>query len=93
MDNNSENVVSRRSFFRKAAERSLPILGMIVMSHIPIDAHPLNMDVTGCNTGCKGGCKTLCEEGCSHNCSGSCKTGCKEHCKNTCKGTSTTYSK
>lgn len=93
MDKNNDKIISRRSFFRKAAERSLPILGLVVLSRVPMKAHTLKINEMGCNTGCKGGCRTLCEEGCSHNCSGSCKTGCNEHCKTTCKGTATNYHK
>lgn len=90
--NGNEELQSRREFFSKAAKAVLPILGTIVLSHIPIASNANNGKIAmGCNTGCSGGCRTLCEEGCSHSCNGSCKNSCDTRCNNSCKGSATNY--
>ena len=86
-ENKNEELQSRRQFFKSAAKATLPVLGVVVFSQLPIKSFAS----TGCNTGCQGGCRTLCEEGCSHSCNGNCKDTCSGHCNTTCKGTSTQY--
>lgn len=99
---NTENLQTRREFFKRTTKRLLPILGLAILSQTPITV--LSNDSLfemGCKTGCQGGCRTLCEEGCSHSCNGGCKESCSRtcaddcggHCNDTCKGTATTYSK
>lgn len=81
---------NRREFFKEAAKKALPILGVFFMSK-PLIAHAEEILETGCKTGCSGGCRTLCEEGCSHSCNGGCKDTCEGRCKDTCKGSATNY--
>lgn len=75
MDKNSDIILSRRSFFRKAAEQTLPILGVIVLSHVPLNSRPLISDEMGCNEGCKGGCTNSCRSGCKTSCAIGCTGG------------------
>ena len=65
---------SRRKFFKNAVKATLPVIGAVILSQLPITA---NATATGCNT-CSGSCYT--------GCTGSCRTACKTGCKMGCKG-------
>lgn len=74
----SEELQSRREFFKKAAKAALPVVGAVVLSSLPI----LKSEAA---TGCyNNGCYTLCEGGCKFNCTGECKHSCMQSCYGTC---------
>lgn len=79
---------SRREFFKKAAEKALPVLGAIVVAGSPIIAQAAAKGPMGCE-GCTGIC-TGCRGGCTGNCGGctGCTgcTSCTGNCYGTCKG-------
>ena len=71
--NSSEELQSRREFFKKAAKAALPVVGAVVLSSLPI----LKSEAaTGCwNADCEGSCNSGCQ-GCQDSCYGSCKGTC-----------------
>lgn len=87
----TEEIQSRREFFKKAAKKALPIIGIAMLANSPIFAQSDNLRIMGCKVGCTGGCRTLCEEGCSHSCNSNCKGSCTGHCDKSCQGSATTY--
>lgn len=79
---NKEEFFSRREFFKKAAKKTLPILGTMVLSGLPGIAKALESDAP---MGCHGGsCYNLCYHGCRMTCIRSCKGGCEGNCRGTC---------
>lgn len=72
----SEELQSRREFFKKAAKAALPVVGTVVLSSLPI----LKSEAaTGCwNAGCQWDCEGSCNGGCQ---------GCQDSCYGSCKGT------
>lgn len=72
----SEELQSRREFFKKAAKAALPVVGAVVLSSLPI----LKSEAA---TGCyMGGCVYDCEGSCNGGCQ-----GCQDSCYGSCKGT------
>jgi len=78
----NEEIQSRREFFKNAAKATLPILGAIVISNVPVIA---NASESGyCRYGCTAVCST---SACQGTCQGGCKFTCEHGCKNYgCKG-------
>lgn len=88
----TEELQSRREFFKQAAKKALPIIGAIALANVPLLSHaaekvenPMGCD-WGCMYGCKGGCGRQCSTGCTNSCSGSCDGACKGACQGSCKG-------
>ena len=81
---NNEEIQSRREFFKNAARKTLPILGVITMTNLPIFANAVNIESTSCEKECTASCGALCT-GCWTGCTG-CKADCQHDCKNTCRG-------
>ena len=53
----SEELQSRREFFKKAAKATLPVIGMSVVSGIPfVEMYASSSKVSSCVFGCSGGC-------------------------------------
>ena len=83
----NEELKSRREFFKKAAKGALPILGLIALTCMPLNAsagtHESHKEITcdGCEgcQGCSGACKNDCER-CCKGCQGSCKGQCGRVC-------------
>lgn len=82
----NEELQSRRGFFKKAAKGALPILGLIALTSMPLNAsagtHESHRE-KACFSSCSGSC-----DGCK-GCSGACKDDCENCCKgceNSCKG-------
>lgn len=73
--NKKEEIQSRREFFKKAAKGTLPILGAVMLSALPLNRADAQW---GCSS-CSGGC-----EGCNDSCYGSCKGDCGRDCSNIC---------
>lgn len=74
----SEELQSRREFFKKAAKAALPVVGAVVLSSLPI----LKSEAaTGCyNSGCLGGCEGGCNDSCYGSCKGTCNASCQFGC-------------
>ena len=75
----NEELQSRREFFKKAAKAALPVVGVVVLSTLPLNADAS----TFCN-GCSGSCADTCSGTCSGNCTGDCSTSCKGTCEGSC---------
>ena len=93
MENSKNNETqNRRQFFKEAAKKTLPILGLVALMSNPMIAKAVEKDVTNCNEGCytscsgtcSGNCKESCRKGCKGNCVGSCKNRCDFSCKGEC---------
>lgn len=87
-----EELQSRRDFFKKVAKATLPVLGAIALSQVPILSQAKeNEGEMGCDWGCQGGCMGSCGRACSFDCTNSCRGyctgGCKGSCQSTCRGT------
>lgn len=83
--NKNEEIQTRREFFKKAAKATLPVLGAVVLSSIPLAE--AKAQFCGCGYSCSNSCHTSCGSGCGYGCSGSCKGGCggcKGACMNSC---------
>lgn len=83
----NEELQSRREFFKKAAKKALPAIGVIALATSPIASLAKEVEPLGCNYNCSGGCNSCrgtCEYRCQDDCSGSCKGGCKNSCRNAC---------
>ena len=82
----SEEIQSRRDFFKKAAKSALPILGAVLLANAPAivkatEAEPEPMGCNYCSYGCSGTC-----QGCRGSCRGDCVGNCYQTCYVTCKG-------
>lgn len=79
---------SRREFFKEAAKKTLPILGMAVMAMaFPSTLQSCKKISLGCDDVCTNACKTTCKTTCVGGCSGSCSnacTGCGIQCSKNC---------
>lgn len=73
--------MNRRVFFKRAAEKALPIMTMALITSLSITSA---YATTGCNENCVGGCTNSCYG----NCHGYCKGSCKGSCKGACTGSS-----
>lgn len=86
---------SRREFFKEAAKRALPILGMVVFSTMPLNNFAQSYN---CNDECLYNCKQSClarclgccyEDPCGGVCAGTCRKECTGTCNASCYGTCT----
>ena len=86
----NKDTQNRREFFKKAAKKALPLLGVITISSLSIQTVvEENIIFRGkdCNNNCKGSCKGKCEGNCAENgCKGGCYGSCSGSCSNTSKG-------
>lgn len=73
--------MNRRVFFKRAAEKALPIMTMALITSLNItSAHA----ATDCNENCVG----FCSGSCYGTCKGYCKGECTGSCKGSCSGSS-----
>lgn len=86
-----DEVLSRRSFFKKAAGMIIPMLGAVVFSGIPSLSTAVNKKIENynsspmnCNGSCSGSCSGDCSGSCSSGCSGGCGVACSGYCDNSC---------
>ena len=79
--NKQEEIQSRREFFKKAAKSSLPVLGAIVLSSLPL----VQTKASGCDY-CMNSCDNSCYLGCDNRCDGSCRYDCLGTCQGRCSG-------
>ncbi len=74
-----EKLQSRRDFFKQAAKKALPIIGVVALISNPVIAKAAENEPLGCQYSCSGTCRGTC--------SGSCQSDlCKFSCTGTCKG-------
>lgn len=87
MKKEDDELKSRRDFFKRAAKASLPILGALVMTNIPLISKAANSSrrCATCSGSCQGGCEG-CYGSCKGTCSGRCTGSCRGTCMNQCKG-------
>ena len=103
----NQKLINRRSFFKKAACASLPIIAAItipsILTSCEIDEPFIdNGGGSGCN-GCSGKCSSSCSGYCTRSCASTCKaqsintTGCNHsctgHCYAGCKNTCSSSAK
>lgn len=99
--NKNEELQSRRDFFKKAAKKTLPILGALILASMPtvVEASEKEAGCSWCSVGCsgnctscrgscRGGCYKQCLGTCQYTCSGSCSGGCTGGCGDTCSSSS-----
>lgn len=80
-ENKNEEVQSRREFFKSAAKKALPILGVIVLTQLPFVAKSHESQITqDCSVYCAGGCRDTCRDSCQETCRGNCVGTCNERC-------------
>ena len=95
-----ENNITRRTFFKHATNKLLPMLGVLVVSSAPmIKTAAAKLTTMSCDGNCWGKCEDSCTDTCfqvcgmtcTGKCDGSCKGGCFSSCaigcKTTCRGT------
>lgn len=87
----TNDLQSRRQFFKRVVKSTLPILGAIALSQMPIIGHasstsePMGCSVNSCSGGCSSSCYKSCEGGCYRSCLDRCDNTCKG-CDNSCQG-------
>lgn len=82
----SEDLQSRREFFKSAAKAALPVIGAVVLSSLPLVK---SKAATSCyGGGCMYDCDYSCQGGCAGACKGDCYTACARGCSNSCTGAS-----
>ena len=79
MNNELKN---RREFFKEAAKKTLPIIGIIALIELPISTVSARKVVLDCETMCKGTCSDSCDQTCTGTCCNTCWTSCISGCKN-----------
>lgn len=87
----NKEIISRRSFFKRAAGSIIPIIAVAstpsILTSCEIDEEAYDLP-TGCKNGCTGKCSGVCGAVCQTNCSGSCSNGCQGTCEKQCGGSS-----
>lgn len=83
--NSSEELQTRREFFKKAAKAALPVVGAVVLANLPISKSFAATDcdyscTNSCSKSCQGGCEQYCKNDCSNQCQWGCKGGCSDSC-------------
>lgn len=73
---------NRREFFKEAARKALPIIGIIALTELPISTVSARKVVLDCETTCEGSCSGGCTYTCTGTCCQSCWTSCISGCKN-----------
>lgn len=98
MKNNTQNeILSRRSFFKKAAGTALSVAALTIIPNMFTSCEIEVPDIQGGTTSCGGVCKSNCQNTCSSDCTANCRTVCKANgynntscsltsCKGACQG-------
>lgn len=83
----NDEIQSRREFFKNAAKKALPILGVAFLGSLPLNnVMGAKLQPSGCEYSCSGSCSGGCS-GCSGSCSGGC-SGCSGTCSSSCTSSS-----
>ena len=73
--NKNEEILSRRVFFKNAAKKALPILGVVALTQLPIFQQQAQASkCIACSDKCSSNCDITCT-GCKGNCGGACSNG------------------
>ena len=72
---------NRREFFKEAARKALPIIGIIALTELPFSTVSAKKVILDCQTTCKGSCSG----GCTYTCTGTCCQSCWTSCISLCK--------
>jgi hypothetical protein len=81
--NKSEELQSRREFFKRAAKGALPIIAAVTLASVPDILRATEKDPMGCSYG---SCIMNCSDNCYTTCRGTCQGSCTGYCTVTCKG-------
>lgn len=73
---NSKEIQTRREFFKNAARKSLPIMGVILLS-----ATPFRINASTSSDCASNSCTNSCKGNCTKWCNGTCLTSCSDNCK------------
>lgn len=92
MEKKNNETQSRREFFKEAAKKALPLLGIVTLMSNPVIAKAVENENLGCNgycsqhcsAGCAGTCAGRCEGTCQNTCIGTCSDACARGCANYC---------
>ena len=87
----NEEIHSRREFFKHAAKKALPIVGLLAASNTifaqdTIKTKQKGCEESSCSSTCTSTCKGLCAVACEGTCRGTCRGTCYAACKGTCWG-------
>ena len=82
----SEEIQSRRDFFKKAAKGALPILGAVLLANTPAIVKAAETKGCICAYSCSGSCDRTCSGSCTGSCRGSCTGNCTGGCTGSCSG-------
>ncbi len=86
MENQRENLINRRNFFRKSANRILPLLSGIFLGSIPANIIKATTQYCpSCENDCKDTCFQVCRMTCFSSCQDRCRGGCADACAITCR--------
>ena len=88
MTGKTDDVISRRSFFRRTICRVVPLLVLPGLPALDIVAVTSARRCSDCKSTCTNTCKATCMRGCMHTCNRACGDscgGCKGSCNDTCK--------
>lgn len=81
-ENKDEELQSRREFFKKTAQKALPILGIALFgTSILTSCEKDEPDDGGGSSGCGNSCSGSCDDSCSGNCESDCAWGCSYDCR------------
>ena len=95
MKKENNDLQTRRDFFKKAAEKTIPMLGILMLTNgLPFLTSCKKEDISGggsyggcdCSGGCTGSCRSGCTGTCSTGCAGACGYGCAGSCSGDCDG-------
>lgn len=81
--------MERRVFFKLAAQRVLPLIGLVILQQGNIFAvqKPSNGFNHSCENSCSNSCITMChEDACKSGCYGGCRQTCMKTCADLCIG-------
>ena len=94
MTKKENEILSRRSFFKKAAGIVIPAVAMValpsVMTSCEIDEEYPDVPTgcSGCSGKCTSNCSATCYNTCKATCGGNCLGGCITSCKQACRSSS-----
>lgn len=76
---------NRREFFKEAAKKTLPILGMAVLATVAPTALQSCKKTNNCPDVCTNACQITCQTTCVGECKTSCTKTCLSDCYNGCR--------
>ena len=88
----NEELQNRRAFFKNAANKALPIIGLLALTSFPVISVAQKSETdcrctASCEHDCTRTCKSRCQEDCTSSCEGTCIGNCQSDCIGTCYNT------